>query len=59
MSEINGELQTSQQVGRFTLADLSDVADKRGIDVFALMRNYPGIRGYGKKRIRSQKGHDA
>jgi type III restriction enzyme len=37
VSEINGELQTSQQVGRFTLADLSDVADKRGIDVFALM----------------------
>lgn len=48
VAEINGELQQSLQMGRFTLADLSHVAEKRGQDVITLLgiiKDYVDIEG--------------
>ena len=37
VAEINGELQQSQQFGKFSLAEFSTLAEKRGVNVFGLL----------------------
>lgn len=37
VAEINGELQTSKQFGKFSLADFTELAEKRNTNVFMLL----------------------
>lgn len=37
VAEINGELQTSKQFGKFSLSDFNDLAEKRNMNVFMLL----------------------
>jgi type III restriction enzyme len=37
VAEINGELQSGQQFGKFSLADFTELAEKRGTNVFMLL----------------------